>query len=238
MSSDKRESTEFLKESVTDELEIIDIFRTLHRKKEKLWLWQENKENPNQRSIHLCTIRKVDVLAKLIWLNPLNQSKFHFNLDEQRKDSDFFLYSKAKNMAVRFQARERDSEYMSFSTPKKINALSDDFSQKLNLIEKENEREHIHERQLPRKEAKGKQTIQALLANELQPKAYELYDISAGGLAIKWQDPGYFKKGDQIKILSINGAALKQPIQGEVVSIREMNDEIFKIGVQFIKGES
>lgn len=232
MSDSKPNNAEFLKDSVTDELEIIDIFKTLSKRKEKLWLWQENKENPNQRAIHLCYIRKVDVIGKLVWLNPLNQSKFNFT----NGPSDFFIYSKTKNMAVRFQAREKDDEFMSLSMPKKINALSDDFSQKLHLVEKENEEENLHKREVPRKQAKGKQTIRAQKQGENQPKVYNLYDISAGGLAIKWEDPGFFQKDDIITILSINNSNLKQPITGQVVSVREIpGEDIFKVGVKFIQ---
>ncbi len=232
MSDSESKSTEFLKDSVTDELEIIDIFKAISRRKEKLWLWQENKENPNQRSIHLCQIRKVDVMGKLIWLSPLNHSKFKF----MNNDSDFFIYSKTKNMAVRFQARERDTEFMSLSMPKKINALSDDFSQRLHLVEKENEKENLHKREVPRKQAKGKQTIRAQKQGEAHPKVYNLYDISAGGLAIRWEDPGYFQKDETITILSINDSVLKQPLTGQVVSVREIpEEEIFKVGVKFIQ---
>ncbi len=232
MSDSKSSNAEFLKDSVTDELEIIDIFKAMARRKEKLWLWQENKENPNQRSIHLCYIRKVDVLGKLLWLNPLNQSKFNFT----NTQSDFFIYSKVKNMAVRFQAREKDSEFMSLTMPKKLNALSDDFSQKLHLVEKENEEENLHKREVPRKQAKGKQTIRAQKQGENQPKIYNLYDISAGGLAIKWEDPGYFQKNDLITIFSINDSTLKQPIVGQVVSVREISEEeTFKVGVKFVQ---
>ncbi len=227
---DKNKS--FLKESITDELEIIDLFRILFKSKEKLWIWQENKENPSQRAIHLCMIRKVDVISKLIWISPLNQSKFQFNSE----GSDFFLYSKIRNLAISFKSREKDIEFISFTTPKKVNALSDDFSEKINLIEKENEQMHGHLRVAPRKQAKGKQTIRALRQGESQPQLYNLYDISAGGLAIKWEDPGYFKKGDLITILSINDSKLGSPITGEVVSVREMpEDEIFKIGVMFVQ---
>lgn len=232
MSDSKPKNSEFLKESVTDELEIIDIFKVLFRKKERLWLWQENKEEPSQRSIHLCCIRKVDVLGNTIWLHPLNQSEFSF----ENKGSDFFIFSKTKNMAVRFQAREKDAGFISFTIPKKLNALSEDFSQKLNLIEKENEEDHVHRREVPRKQAKGKQTIRALRKGEQHPKVYNLYDISAGGLAIKWDDPGFFKKEDILTIISINDSQLEQPLTGKVVSIREMtNENTFKIGVKFIQ---
>ncbi len=231
--------TDFLRDSVTDELEIIDILKAISNTKEKLWIWQENKENPNQRSIHLCTIRKVDVLGKLVWLGPLNQSQFSFN----ESSSDFFLFSKIKNMAIRIQAREKLPDLISFPLPSKLNALSEGFAEKLNLVEKENEKENQHLRQLPRKQAVGKQTIQGQIQGENHQRIFNLYDISAGGLAIKWDDPGHFKKDDIITIFSINESKLKNPITGQVVSVREVSKEdsgdqtdgFFKIGVKFIE---
>ena len=230
--------SDFLRDSVTDELEIIDILKAVSRKKEKLWLWQENKENPNERSIHLCTIRKVDALNGVVWLGPLSQSQFSF----QESSSDFFLFSKVKNMAFRFKAREKRPDLISLPLPKKLNALTDGFAEKLNLIEKENEADNQHLRLVPRKQAVGKQTIQGKLEGENHQRLFQLYDISAGGLAIKWDDPGHFKKDDMITIYSINETTLKNPLKGLVVSVREMppseeggNDEgFFKVGVKFV----
>lgn len=232
----KSEKINFLQDSVTDELEIINIFKVLFKSKERLWLWQEDKEDPSHRCIHLCCIRKVDILGYTIWLHPLNQSQFNF----ENKGNDFFLFSKIKNMAVRFQAREQDLEFISFTMPKQLNTVSEDFSQKLNLFEKENEDDNVHKREMPRKQAKGKQTIRAFREGkeEQYPKIYNLYDISAGGLAIKWDDPGFFKKEDTITIISINGFNLEEPLNGKIVSIREMeNEKTFKVGVKFVQKE-
>jgi c-di-GMP-binding flagellar brake protein YcgR len=120
--------------------------------------------------------------------------------------------------------------------PEKVNALSEELAAKINLVEKENEEENSHKRSQPRKQATGKQTIKAYKeGNEKKKQTYNLYDISAGGLALKTIDPGMFKKGDFITITSINSKDLDMIISGEVVSVRHMEeDDVFKVGVRFV----
>jgi hypothetical protein len=217
---------------VTDDLEIIDLFRLLHRDKEKLWLWQQIPNEEGDRPVHYCLIKKVDVLKKMITLTPLTQEGFTF----KKSQKELFLYSKTKNIATKISPREIDPAYIFFPIPEKINALSEELAAKINLVEKENESENSHKRSQPRKQATGKQTIRAYKeGNDKKILPYTLYDISAGGLALKTIDPGMFKQGDFITIVSINAKELEMVISGEVVSVRHMEEEdVFKVGVRFV----
>ena len=217
---------------VTDDLEIIDLFRLLHRDKEKLWLWQQVPNEDGERPVHYCLVKKVDVLKKMITLTPLSDDGFTF----KKAQTELFLYSKTKNMAAKVAPREIDPDYIFFPLPEKVNSLSEELAAKINLVEKENEEENSHKRSQPRKQASGKQTIRAYKeGNEKKVLPYSLYDISAGGLALKTIDPGMFKKGDFITIVSINAKELDMVISGEVVSVRHMEDEdVFKVGVRFV----
>lgn len=221
------------KKVITDDLEIIDFIRILHKSKEKIWLWQQIPNSSGERPVHFCQIRKFDVLKKLIELTPLSDEGFSFT----DKNADLFLYSRKKNTAFKFKPRELEGHYIMLSVPEKLNHLSEELAAKISLVEEENESEKMHLRQQPRKSAGENQTVTlSKTQGNNRPKQYPLYDISAGGLALKTPDPGIFKKDDELTITSINSQELPQAISGKVVSIRHMTeDDLFKVGVQFIK---
>lgn len=220
------------KKVITDDLEIIDFIRVLHKSKENLWIWQQLPNEKGERPVHFCHVRKFDVLKKLIELTPKADEGFSF----QTKDADLFLYSRKRNTAFKFRPRELEGHYIMLSVPEKLNHLSEDLAAKISLVEEENESENQHLRQQPRKSAGENQTVTLAKEQEgARPKQYHLYDISAGGLALKTPDPGIFKKGDELSISSINAQPLPQKIKARVVSIRHMiEDDLFKVGIQFI----
>jgi len=225
-------SEENQRKLITDDLEIIDIFRLFYKSKENLWLWQQTPDEQGERPVHFCQVRKLDVLKKLIELTPLSDDGFTFS----SKEKELFLYSRKKNIAVKFKPRELESHYIMLSLPQKMNSLSPELAKKISLVEAEDESSNAHKRTQPRKSAGEKQTIKAYKESDVHKvKLYNLYDISAGGLALKAPDPGVFKKGDHIFITSINTKDLDNPVKGKVVSIRHMEeDDLFKVGVQFV----
>lgn len=221
------------KKVITDDLEIIDFLRILHKTKENLWIWQQVPNAKGERPVHFCQVRKFDVLKKLIELTPRSDEGFSF----ESKEADLFLYSRKKNTAFKFRPRELEGHYIMLSVPDKLNHLSEELAAKISLVEEENESEKMHMRQQPRKSAGDNQTVTLAKDQEgAKPKQYSLYDISAGGLALKTPDPGMFKKEDEILISSINAQPLPAALKGRVVSIRHMTeDDLFKVGVQFVK---
>ncbi len=217
---------------VIDDLEIIDLFRLFHRNKEKLWLWQQAPNEDGERPVHYCQIRKVDILKKTIILKPLSEEGFTF----EKTLKELFLYAESKNIAAKITPREVDSSFIFIPMPEKINALSEEIAAKIKLVEKENEKKNSHMRSQPRKQASGNQTISGYKEGSHKKNlTYNLYDISAGGLALKTIDPGMFKKSDIIIVTAINKKDLEASIKGEVVSVRHMEeDDVFKVGVRFI----
>lgn len=215
------------KKLITDDLEIIDFFRVLAKSKERLWLWSQN---PEGRTVHFCQVRKLDVLKKTIELTPLTENGFSF----PSKEAEIFLYSRARNMAVKFKARELEGHYILLSLPPRVNHLSEELARKINLVEEENESGMEAKRGQPRKQLGEKQTAQLFLNGKPKVLKFDLYDISAGGLALKSPDPGAFAKGDTIEVFSINGKELPKRLKGKVMSVRHIvEDDLFKIGVQF-----
>lgn len=221
------------KQVITDDLEIIDFFRVLHKSKERLWLWQSRLNEEGQRPVHFCLVRKLDVLKKSIELTPLTDEGFTFG----SKDLELFLYSRKRNIAFKFIPRELEGHYIMLALPTKLNFLSEDLAAKISLVETENEEEHMHRRQQPRKAAGEKQTVTLKKETDKgQAKQYSLYDISAGGLALKSPDPGLFSKGEKLVATKINDQELPNPVICQVVSVRHIiDDDLFKVGVQFIK---
>ncbi len=215
------------KKLVTDDLEIIDFFRVLAKSKERLWLWQQTQKG---RTVHFCQVRKLDVLKKTIELSPLTENGFAL----PSKEMEIFLYSRSKNMAVKFKARELEPHYILMGLPPRLNHLSEELAKKINLVEEENELGMEDKRGQPRKQLGEKQTAQLLRNGQSKVLKFDLYDISAGGLALKSLDPGAFEKGDFIEVFSVNGKELPKRLKGKVVSIRHIvDDDLFKIGVQF-----
>jgi hypothetical protein len=181
--------------------------------------------------MHFCTLRKFDVLKKNLELTPLTEEGFTFKKDSK----ELFLYSRKRNIAFKFTPREFESHYIMLGMPVRLNYLSEDLAAKLSFVERENEDAEMHRRQQPRKIAGDKQTVRLVREGQSKNQQFNLYDISAGGLALRCPDPGIFKKGDKLTIVSINQAPLAQEITGKVVSIRHMiEDDLFKVGVQFI----
>jgi hypothetical protein len=219
-------------EFITDDLEIIDIFRLILKSKEKLWTWQQVPNKSGQRPVHFSLIKKVDPIKKTIEIEPTNKSGYRFS-----EQNDIFLYSRKKNVAIKFKAKWIDKQYIIFSIPQRLNQLSRELAEKISIVEKENEEANKHKRTAPRKKTEGGFVM--LIKNYDDPAShkailYNLYDISSGGMGLKVQDPGEFIKGMKVKIISINGKNLGKSILGEVMSVREMpEDQCFKIGVKF-----
>lgn len=219
---------------ISDDLEIIDIFRSLVKNKEKVWTWQQKKNADGGRPVHFAMIRKIDPIKKLVELLPTNEDGFHFT-----KGEDIFLYSADKNVAAKFSVREHQEGFISFSVPKHLNYLSEELAAKLSIVEKEDEGANSHLRDAPRKQAQDGQMItvkKVLKDNALgASRIYTLYDISQGGMGLKCFDPAEFKVGDIVHAVDIDGKPLAAALIGTVVAVRQIEEEYetFKIGVKF-----
>lgn len=230
MSNQKEEQ----KKIITDDLEIIDIFRYFSKTKERLWAWQQIKLDNGSRPVHFITVRKLDIIKKYIEFNTSSKSGFQFV-----KDEDIFVYSKSKNIAVKTSLRELEKEFAIIPLPTKLNILSDELAEKLAIVEKEDEEGNLTKREAPRKQANEGQlvTIEKISSNGTKhhEDLYGLYDISQGGMGFRSYDPSEFFKDDKVKVIAINEKPLPKPLIGTVMSVRQLEDEgeTFKIGVKF-----
>lgn len=217
------------KKEITDDLEIIDLLKVIASSKERVWLWQ----NIGERTVYQATLRKVDQIKKLVQINPTAQKGFQF----ESKDN-VFLYSENKLIATKLSIREVESDYIVFSLPKKIMQVSESFVDGLELVERENEGAHAHERSHDRNEIHGEKFVKISFQHEPPSKGtiYYLNDISAGGMSFRVDDPGAFHKGDLIEVSEMHGKVLDTTMKGEVMSVRELSaaGTHYKVGVRFI----
>lgn len=223
------------KKFITDDLEIIGIFKEFVKSKKHMWAWQQNPDASGKRPVHFITVKKVDPIKKTIVVYANNSDGFRFT-----KGAEIFLFCSNRGLAIKTPVRELEKEYLTIPLPARLNLLSKEFLEKIELVEKENEDNHKHKRGAPRSQAKSGQLvgIDKLSDNGsiLRTDLYSLYDISAGGMGFKVHDPAEFTTGDLIRVTHVDGKLLGKALTGVVMAVRQMEDEIletFKIGVKF-----
>lgn len=221
---------------ITDDLEIIGIFKELAKNRKHLWAWQQNPDTTGKRPVHFIIVKKVDAIKKTIVVYANNADGFRFT-----KGSEIFLFCSERGLAIKTPVRELEKEYLTIPLPVRLNLLSKEFLTKIELVEKENEESNKHKRAAPRSQAKGDQFVGVDKINDagetLRSELYTLYDISAGGVGFKVHDPAEFATGDRIRVTHVGGKLLPKPLTGNVMAVRQMDDEVldtFKIGVKFI----
>lgn len=220
---------------ITDDLEIIGTFKAFKTVKSKLWAWQQKTNEKGLRPVHFIRVQKVDPIKKIIIFCPINADEFKFF-----KDEEIFIFSSDKGMAFKTPIRTMQAGILSVAMPKRLNFLSADFLAKIEIVEKDNEEINLHKRQAPRKQAKGDQIIGlkklSVSGEEIKEGFYYLYDISAGGMGFKIEDPAEFEVGERVCLYSIDGNNLPKKIYGIVMSVRQMEEKkahVFKVGVKF-----
>jgi hypothetical protein len=231
MSQEK--NTAPITESIDDDLEIIGIFKGFLQRKEKLWIWQRSPDGKSQRLVHYAIVRRIDSIKKFIELRPNNTQGFFI----KDKELPLFVFSNIRKVALKTYVRECTNEFLTFPLPQKLNAIVGDQLQDLELIERENEELHEHERGSPRIQAKVAQTLmlRRLSAPPKSPLAhYNLYDISQGGLSFEVYDPAEFLVDEKLTFLSLDGKPFAKELIGIVSSIRQLQEGIFKVGIKFI----
>lgn len=217
---------------ISDDIEIIGIFKTLIQSKEKIWVWQRNiSKVTGNRPVHMAIIKKVDPMKKIIEIRPTNQSGFRFDPEEE-----IFLYSTSRFIAVKINVKTRTSGIITFSLPERLNILDKNFLHTVGVLENEQEDKYKHLREGPRKAAKGNQivTIKRISNNAIQ--SHFLHDMSGGGMGFMIEDPGEYQVGEKIEIENIDGKPLSKTVTGTIVAIRQLDNKEFgqfKIGIKF-----
>ncbi|WP_417335600.1 PilZ domain-containing protein [Halobacteriovorax marinus] len=218
-------------ESIHDEFEIHSFFRVLNQSKAKIWLWQRKDE---KRVVQYAVVRKVDLIKQVVHIAPCSSKGFKFtSIDE------FFFFNAQKSLAFKFSARDLTKDMIIFPIPNRILKVSNDFLKNIELVEKENEDKFKHLRNAPRVQPQGQQQVtikRLLLSGEYShQESFPLYDMSSGGMGIKVIDPSEFDIGDLIQVVAINAKEAPKKMSGEVVSIRQAEDDssVFKVGIKF-----
>lgn len=219
---------------ITDDLEIIGIFKAFAQRKEKLWAWQQKGEGEQRRVVHYALVKKVDALRKSIEFCPNNIKGFNFDPDKA-----VYLYSKRRSIALKLKMREYDKQFIIIGLPKQLNLVKGDFLNNIELIERENEKDNAHKRELPRLLAKRDQMVSLQRLQKDQPigrlEVFALHDISQGGMSFITYDPADFTVGEYIVAKNIDNKPLSKSLEGKVVSIRQLqeSEDEFKIGISF-----
>jgi hypothetical protein len=221
------------KDQVTDEFEIHSFFRVLNQTRDKIWLWQKELVD-GKRLVQYGVVKKVDLIKNIVHVSPCSSKGFKFKTLEE-----FFFYDAQKSLAFKFKARELTKDMMIVPIPASFHKLSSDFLKNVELVEKENEEKFKHLRGAPRVQPKGEQFVSLIRVKEDESysplEVFSLYDISGGGMGIKIEDPSEFDLGEVVEVKSINENEVPKAMVGEVVSIRQNEEESneFKVGVKF-----
>ena len=95
-------------------------------------------------------------------------------------------------------------------------------------------------RESPRARAKENKWVRVSLDDSAEFGVFKLYDLSRGGLGFICSKESKFKKGLRIKIIGFNDFDLDDPILGEVMSSRAVDESQieFKVGVKFYDGQN
>ena len=104
------------KKFITDDLEIIGIFKEFARSRKNLWAWQQNVDQNGKRPVHFITIKKVDPIKKTIIVFPNNSDGFRFT-----KGSEIFLFCSDRGFAIKTPVRELEKDFITIPLPARLN---------------------------------------------------------------------------------------------------------------------
>lgn len=228
MSEALKEKAQF----ISDDIEIIGVFKTFIQSKEKVWVWQKNiSKATGRRPVHLAFVKKIDPIKRVIEIRPTNKGGFKFDHGEE-----IFLYSATRYVAVKILVKSRELETLTFTIPDRLNILDQNFMMRVGILEKEDAEKFKHMRTIPRKEAKNNQMVTIKRMNGAEVRSHFLHDMSGGGMGFVVEDPGEYEIGESIEVENIDGKPLSRQVKGKVVAIRQMDDRElgqFKVGVRF-----
>lgn len=218
-------------EPVKEKNEIDKFLGTLKAREEKVWLWQESLEDFEKPLVHFGSLFKYDDTKGIGEIKPTSEDGFTF-----RPEMEINLYCPGYTLWFKFESREVRERKVTFNRPDRMSKLDPEFIQQLELIEIENEKENMHMRQAPRRQAKGEKRVGVQKATDPleRIREYHLYDMSKSGAGFIVDNPALYERGQKIILLSLDGKALDVPLRGRIMGVRQMDDdEQFKVGIMF-----
>ena len=218
---------------ITDASGIVDLLQLLNKNEENIWIWQDAPKE--KRKIYLGIVKGIDSIKEEFCIIPASyDTTFHF-----QEHTIISLYSKKQKMILRTEYQNLDMDQVVLKIPTKVGVLSEKLAKEFDLIEKENEADHLTQRQFKRKPATKEQSVTLEKIDEEENSiglaVYILYDISPGGMGFRVEDMAAFKKGDRIRVLEINRKTTPKKLQGTITSLKRIDEESdsVKVGVQF-----
>lgn len=221
--------------AIVDDLEIIGILKKLAMNKIKLWIWQDVSlpSGERRRIVQYSLIQKVDPIKNIFFLKPSSKNGFKF-------EENILIYLLANKRAVAFSImpREMGTQFVIAQIPKKMTNVESEFIDKIELIEKEDEAKYSHLRQNTRKQLKAGQLVgvrRVGMNGEIGIlNFYDLFDVSSGGMGFCVDDPSELNVDEVILVESIDGSTLAKSLELVVKSVRQLEDSIFKVGLEFL----
>jgi hypothetical protein len=90
-------------------------------------------------------------------------------------------------------------------------------------------------REAPRRRATGDRKIRLhVLHDEAAAATYNLFDLSRGGLAFVCSVESAFQRGQIVHVIEVEASKLDDPLAGEVMSVRPLDEGGFKVGIKFV----
>lgn len=90
-------------------------------------------------------------------------------------------------------------------------------------------------REAPRVRAKGDRKIRLHVIHQSEnAETYSLFDLSRGGMAFICQIESYFQRGQIVHVIEVETSKLDDPLVGEVMSVRSLDEGGFKVGIKFV----
>ncbi len=225
------------KAEISDDMEIINVLKSMQNQKLKVWTWQKKTLESGRRPVHFALITRVDPIKNVISLRPTNTGGYRFLPSEPV----FFLHEET-GIAFLDKPHSLSEVLLTFKIPKLLKRIDPEHLASLQLVEKENEEAHLSKRENPRVNAKEGQIVSvrrySAKKNIRHPLLkFELYDISPGGLAFIVDDPAEFEVNEELEIIAVQNKAFAKLTVGVVRGVREMEVEEgrgYKVGLQFI----
>lgn len=133
-------------------------------------------------------------------------------------------YMKVKSMSER---SSRDQDF-----------LKNEFTEELSL--EEEEKMFADKREAPRARPKEAKWVKVVGSESNEVFLLRLFDLSQGGISFVTLEPHHFPKGTIVKVVGFSEFDLDDPLVGEVLSHRTVDDLgiEFKIGVKFSDGQN
>ena len=217
-------------EPIKGKNEIDQMLSSLQIKEEKVWVWQESLDADGKPLVHFAIVFSYDGNKDLGELKPTTEEGFYF-----KPEMEINLYSPQLTLWFKFFPKEAREEKVSFTRPERLSRLDNEFIESLELIEVENEEANMHMRQTARMKAKGNKKVGVQKAVDPFEKVreYPLYDMSQNGAGFLVDNPALYEQGQKIILRTMNGKKLDAPLRGRIMSVRQMDDEEFKVGIMF-----